>query len=89
MGRLDHEREIRVGRARSQKILSFSLITKTFLGVGMDVHPEVENDNSSFPNANPPSDTEDDFGDKHTAAETYFNNNGNNMKKIITMAPWG
>jgi hypothetical protein len=34
----------------------------------MDVHPEVENDNS---NANPPSDTEDNFGDKQTAAETY------------------
>jgi hypothetical protein len=52
----------------------------------MDVHPDVYNDGSSFPNADPPSESEDDLVDKQMAAETYYNNNGNNMKKIITMA---
>jgi hypothetical protein len=47
----------------------------------MDMHPGVENDNGSFPDADPPSDTGDDCGDKLSAAETCFNNNGNNMKK--------
>jgi hypothetical protein len=45
----------------------------------MGMHPEVENDNGSLPNAYPPSNTEEDFGDERTAAETYVNNNGNNM----------
>jgi hypothetical protein len=52
----------------------------------MDMHPDVYNHGSSFPNANPPSESEDNLGDKQTAAETYYNNNGNNMKKIIAMA---
>jgi hypothetical protein len=65
---------------------TFILITKTFLGFGMDVHLEVENNDGSFPDANPPSDSEDDIEDKQIAAETYFNNNDNNMKKIITRA---
>jgi hypothetical protein len=52
----------------------------------MDVHPRMENDNGGFPDADPPSDTEDDCGDKLSATETYYNNNGNYMKAIITMA---
>jgi hypothetical protein len=45
MGLLDQEHQIWVGQARSQKIQTFILITKTFPGFGMDMHPEVENDN--------------------------------------------
>jgi hypothetical protein len=58
----------------SQKKQTFILITRSFLGFWMDVHPDVYKDGGSFPNANPPSESEDDFGDKRTAAETYFNN---------------
>jgi hypothetical protein len=52
----------------------------------MYIHPDVDNDGGSLPNANPPSESEDNLGDKPTAAETYYNNNGTNMKKIIAMA---
>jgi hypothetical protein len=52
----------------------------------MDVHPDVFNDGGSFPDADPPSEPEDDLVDKRTAAELYYNNHGNNMKKIIAMA---
>jgi hypothetical protein len=37
---------------------TFILITDSFPGFGMDMHPEVENDDSSFPDANPPSKSE-------------------------------
>jgi hypothetical protein len=54
----------------SKKISSFILFTKTYLGFLMDVHP---GDDGSFPDADP-SNTEDDCGDKQTAAEMYINN---------------
>jgi hypothetical protein len=72
---------VRSGSVEPDLKLSFILITKTFPGFAMDVHPGMENDNSSLPNANPPSDTEDDCGDKLSAAKTYFKNSGHNMKK--------
>jgi hypothetical protein len=49
-----------------KKISSFILITKTYPGFPMDVHPGMENDDGGFPKADP-SDTEDDCGDKRTA----------------------
>jgi hypothetical protein len=69
-----------------KKDRDFHFKNRDFPGFRMDVHPDIFNDGGSFPDADPPSEPEDDPGDKRTVAETYFNNNGNNMKKIIAMA---
>jgi hypothetical protein len=42
-----------LGKPDLTKKQTFILITKSFPGFGMDVHPEVENNDSSFPDANP------------------------------------
>jgi hypothetical protein len=86
MGLLGHGREIWGGRPRSHKNQDFHFKNRDFPGFRMDVHPDVFNDGGSFPDADPPSEPEDDLVDKRTAAESYYNNHGNKMKKIIAMA---
>jgi hypothetical protein len=39
----------------SQKKQTFILITRSFLGFGMDIHPDIYNDGGSFPDADSPS----------------------------------
>jgi hypothetical protein len=71
---LDHEHKIWFGTARSNKKTDFHFNHQEFSGFLDGRAPDVYNDGGSFPDADPPSKSEDDFGDKRTAAETYINN---------------
>jgi hypothetical protein len=64
MGLLGHGREIWVGRPRSQKNIEFHFIHQDLSRFSDGRAPQ---DDGGFPEADPPSDTEDDCGDKRTA----------------------